>query len=86
MGREVGGVSGCFGERGDDNAEMCEFGKLVLEIPGVSQVGVTPYSILVGKATAFEWDEVDGSIQDLLLGFSNSQRQLKDATGPKSRV
>jgi hypothetical protein len=65
------------GVRGSSD-ELGEFGLLMLEIRGVTQVHVMPYLLLITKGQMFEWDEISPKVEDILKGFAKSQRLLLD--------
>lgn len=69
------------GIRGEDNPELCEFGKLVLAIGGVVHVHVSNYSLMVSKAPLFWWDQISPQVEELLALMVTSQRMLEDAVG-----
>jgi hypothetical protein len=74
------------GSRGSDEF-LGEFGRLLLDIEGVAEVQVIPYTALVKKAVLFEWDEVGPRVELVLGEFVRSQRQLRDAVdGSGDRV
>jgi hypothetical protein len=56
--------------------DLGEFGRLILDIPGVVQVHVQAYVLLVTKAPLFDWDEVDSEVTKILVLFAASQKQL----------
>lgn len=66
------------GSRGNSE-ELGAFGNLVLAIPGIAQVHVCPYALMITKAPLFEWSEIDPLVEDLLKEFVISQRQIVDA-------
>jgi len=56
-----------------------EFGSLLLNIDGVIQYHICPYVILITKANLFTWEEVEPKVNDLLVSYILSQRQLESA-------
>jgi hypothetical protein len=63
------------GSRGCDES-VGEFGRLVLAIPGVAQVHVCPYILLITKAPLFEWAEIEPVVLQILKEFARSQADL----------
>jgi hypothetical protein len=55
--------------------ELGEFGLLMLEIRGVTQVHVMPYLLLITKGQMFEWDEISPKVEDILKGFGRRNAQ-----------
>lgn len=60
------------GWRGDTEG-LGEFGKLFLEIRGVQHVRVTPYMIFIMKGVAFQWNEVQSKVLDILTTFASPE-------------
>ena len=76
------------GTRGNEES-LSDFGRLILEIRGVSQVRVTPYVLLVTKAMLFSWGEILPKVEDILRGFVQSQKLISNDTikdTPSGRV
>jgi len=72
--------------------EVGELSKMILEIRGVERVIMTPYTVLVGKAQLFGWEEVEPAVLDLLKSLSKtilgievySIRELEESLTPTS--
>lgn len=66
------------GSRGNFD-ELGEFGRLFLKIKGIVQVHVCPYTLLVTKASLYEWPEIDPDVIKILRHFAISERQLAES-------
>lgn len=66
------------GIRGTDH-NLGALGCLLLEVPGVVQVQVHCYLILVTKAPLYAFDEIRPKVEQILSTLVISQRQLYDA-------
>lgn len=63
-----------------------EFGRMILDIEGVVEIQIIPYTALIKKALLFEWEEINPKVDALLGEFVKSQHQLMAVVdGPRNR-
>ncbi len=68
----------CSGLLGSEHAP--EFVQLLLAIPGVAWVRVSPYRLLVEKANLFTWDEIEPIILEFVNGLNKATQEPESAT------
>ena len=52
---------------------------MLLALPGVAAINLTPYMIIVTKAALFSWEEIAPPLEEILKIFHASQVQLAAA-------
>lgn len=62
-----------------NRATVSMFVKVLLEIPGVTWVDVSPYKIRVDKAELFDWSEVEPKVLELIEGLNNATKEPESA-------
>jgi hypothetical protein len=60
-----------------DPRKLNDFGRLLCAIPGVINVQVCVYQLVISKAPLFAWNEICPAIDGLLANFSVSQTQME---------
>ncbi len=74
-----------FAVRGN-TTELSDFMRLFLEIPGIVQVQIRPYTVIINRAPLFSWDGIRPRVEEILKAVVISQRLLEEAVDGKAET
>ena len=60
-----------------DLRKLSDFGRMICAIPGIINVHVCVYQMVLTKAPLFSWQEICPCVDGLLANFSVSQTQME---------
>jgi Scaffold protein Nfu/NifU N terminal len=62
-----------------DSANVGGLPEIILAVRGVTKVAAYPYMLAITRAPMFDWNDIRPSIEEILVMFASSQKQLEGA-------